>query len=545
MIPFCKRLCFGLAVTLLAGLGPVNALPDVQIDMKVSSLTPHINPPTVVGVRPGTPLNWTPAVSGSRPVHCSATGLPKSLLCDPNTASITGVCSVPGTYHVALKVWNRFGKDTCTVAIVVGKNSALTPPMGWNSYDAYGDQVDETQVMANAEYVAKFMQRVGWDTIVVDYRWYDPNAPAKRDNGEPGEILEMDPFGRLMPAPNRFPSASNGSGFQALAARLHRMGLKFGIHIMRGIPRTAVAQNLPIEGSPFHAADAANQTDLCPWCPDMYGVRGDTPAGRAYYDSLFRLYAKWGVDYVKMDDTSAPYHTDEIDAVHDAIQKSGRTIVYSLSPGETPIEDAQHVMTHANLWRASGDFWDSWRALSHEFDLARKWHDFVGPGHWADADMLPLGHISLGGRPVGADRRTNFTQNEQVTLLSLWSLLPSPLMVGANLPDNDPWTLALLTNPEVIAIDQDAMGNAGETVRHDSDAEVWKKKLADGSLAVGLFNKMNVDQSISVTWSELGLSEPQRVRDIWQRRNIGTSQKEYSAIVPSHGAVLIRLIPGH
>jgi hypothetical protein len=245
--------------------------------------------------------------------------------------------------------------------------------MGWNSYDAYGSNVDEAQVLANARYLRRFLQPYGWDTIVVDFRWYDPATATTPDAGLPGEPLTMDRCGRLLPAPGRFPSAAGGAGFRGLADQVHAMGLRFGIHIMRGIPRNAVLADLPIEGSPFHAADAADTGSTCPWCPDMYGIRGGTAAGQAYYDSLFRLYASWGVDYLKMDDASRPYHAQDIAAVRRAIDRCGRTIVYSLSPGETPVGQGARVAALANLWRVSNDFWDGWDALEHEFAYGAAW----------------------------------------------------------------------------------------------------------------------------------------------------------------------------
>ncbi len=502
---------------------------------------PQIHPPAILGLRPGNPLLWTVPVTGARPLSFSARGLPPGLKMNAATGTITGSLARAGEYAFNATARNRFGRDARTLRIIAGPAVALTPPMGWNSYDAYGSNVNEAQVLANARYVAEKMQPYGWDTIVVDYRWYDPNSATSPDNGTPGEKLEMDPDGRLLPPANRFPSAAEGKGFKGLADKIHAMGLRFGVHIMRGIPRNAVAQNLPIDGSTYTASDAANTADTCPWCPDMFGVKGSTPAGQAYYDSIFRLYASWNLDFVKMDDTSAPYHTDEINAAHRAIEKCGRSIIYSLSPGETPVEQARHVQTHANMWRVSGDFWDSWQPLNNEFALGTRWHDYVAPGHWPDGDMLPLGHISLGGRPVGADRQTNFTRAEQMTLLSLWSLLPSPLMVGANLPDNDPSTLALLTNPEVLALNQDALGAPGAPVSQQDEQDVWSKKLADGSLAVGLFNRGDFDAALTADWAKLGISGRYAVRDLWIRQEKGFFVGKYLVDVPRHGAVLLKL----
>ncbi len=510
------------------------------IAMTVAPAQPEIHGPAVVGIRPGTPLLWTVPVTGEWPMTFSAANPPKGLTLS-RTGTITGTLAKPGDYAVRVVAHNRTGRAERVVHFIAGPTLARTPPMGWNSYDAYGSNVDEAQTLANARYLRRNMQPYGWQYVVVDYRWYDPASATAPDNGAPGETLTMDDYGRLLPPANRFPSAANGKGFKGLADQVHAMGLRFGIHIMRGIPRNAVQANLPIEGSSLKAADAVRTGDTCPWCPDMYGIRGATPAGQAYYDSLFRLYASWGVDFVKMDDTSSPYHADEIEAVRRAIDKCGRSIVYSLSPGETPIAQGAHVAAHANMWRVSGDFWDGWDALDHEFTLGAKWQPYAAPGHWPDGDMLPLGHLSLGNRPVGRDRQTRFTHNEQMTLLSLWSLLPSPLMVGANLPDNDPWTLALLTNPDVLAVNQDALGAAGGPVSQADGLDVWSKKLADGSLAVGLFNRGELEDTVTADWHTLGITGRYAVHDLWLRKDLGRFNDKYAASVPSHGVVLLRL----
>ena len=293
------------------------------------------------------------------------------------------------------------------------------------------------------------------------------------------------------------------------------------------------------ETPPTQAMPAAGAT-IC-------GVSGATrPAGRAYYASLFRLYASWGVDYVKMDDTSNPYHATEIEAAHAGILACGRSIVYSLSPGETPFDQAAHVAAHANLWRVSGDFWDNWASLDHEFSFAARWRSVVGPSNWPDADMLPLGRLSVRNRSVGRDRTTNFTRAEQMTMVSLWCLLPAPLMVGANLPDNDPWTTSLLTNSEVLALDQDTPCEPAWLVPNADDAGqsvVWTRRLSDGSVAVGLFNRALWDAAVSVSWTALGLNGRCAVRDLWRRSDLGAANGQVSATVPGHGVVLLRLTP--
>jgi alpha-galactosidase len=416
---------------------------------------------------------------------------------------------------------------------------ALTPPMGWNSYDAFGDSVTEAEFLANANYMHDHLQSHGWQYVVVDYRWYDP-APHNNDpNSRRGAALTADEFGRLLPAPNRFPSAADGRGFKALADQVHAMGLKFGIHVMRGIPRQSVNANTPIEGTEFHAADAANTKSVCSWCPDMFGVDTSKPAGQAWYDSIFRLYASWGVDLVKVDDLSRPYSAGEIEAIRSAIDKTGRSIVFSTSPGATPVSRADHIKSNANMWRISDDFWDQWRFINTAFNLLARWQGQAGPGHWPDADMIPLGHIGI--RSVGKSRMTNFTHDEQITLMSLWSIAPSPLMLGMNMPDNDDWTLSLLTNDEVLAIDQDALGSPAAKVGVDKSTEVWVKKLSNGDWAVGLFNRGTEDSPVTLKWEDAKLTGSLKARDLWQHKDLGLFDRELTLPVPKHGAQLLRL----
>jgi len=518
----------------------LTAREEMIIAASKAGAAPQFNGAQIIGVRPNMPLIWSLAVSGNRPMEFSAKSLPAGLAIDPKTGIITGALTEKGGFTFTTSAKNPAGKASAKIKIVCGDTLALTPPMGWNSYDAFGDNVVESEVLANARYVAEKMQPVGWDTVVVDYCWSDPGAHDNNRNGRANAPLAMDNFGRLFPATNRFPSAVDGAGFKPLADAVHALGLKFGIHIMRGIPRNAVADNLPIEGSSFTAGDAGNTNNKCPWCPDMFGVSSNA-AGQAWYDSCARLWALWGVDYIKVDDLSRPYHTAEVEMVRNAIDKCGRAIEFSTSPGETPVADGAHIAAHANLWRVSDDFWDSWKSLNHEFTYAVRWHDFVGPGHWPDADMLPVGHLSVAHRSVGNDRFTRFTRDEQLTHISFWCLLPSPLMVGANLPDNDDWTLALLTNPEVIAVNQDALGLAAQRMTNaPAGADIWMKKLADKSLAVGIFNRANTNATVNLVWKDLGLRASPAVRDLWLRKDLGRA-KNFSAELPPHGCVLLKV----
>jgi len=420
---------------------------------------------------------------------------------------------------------------------------AKTPPLGWNSYDVYGDSVIESEVLANAAYMQKNLLPHGWNTVVVDFRWYDPK-PTRDDRllnkTRVGAQLAADQYGRLLPAPNRFPSASGANGFQPLADRLHAMGLKFGIHIMRGIPRQSVLAKTPIQGSKWTAAEAGDPQNKCSWCPDMFGVRANA-AGQAWYDSIFRLYASWGLDFVKVDDLSWPYQADEIAMVRKAIDRCGRPIIFSTSPGPSPVTRAADLAAHANMWRVSGDFWDEWKKLDHQFDLLAQWQGFHEPGHWPDADMIPFGHIGIRSWINAWERWTRFTRDEQTTLMSLWSLSASPLMVGMNLPDNDDFTLSLLTNDEVLAVDQDSLGRRAVRVSQRSGMEVWARELHDGSWAVGLFNRSEAAAPVAVNWVELGLRASWQVRDLWQHKYLGVMEKGVSFPVPPHGSILLKL----
>jgi alpha-galactosidase len=288
---------------------------------------------------------------------------------------------------------------------------ALKPPLGWNSFDAYDNRINEAEFKANADVMAERLLPYGWEYVVLDYIWWHP-APGNyeterrwghpniryKESGEPlhPEYTRMDEYGRLLPCLERFPSAADGVGFKAIGDYLRSKGLKFGLHIMRGIHRAAYFYDTPIKGTPYTARDIAEPWDTCDWCNHMYGVDASKPGAQEYYNSLFELYAEWGVDYIKVDDISArDYQDGEIELIRNAIDNCGRPMVLSLSPGETPISMAKHVMEHANLWRISADFWDRWDALRHNFDLINAWSNFAGPGHWPDADMLPIGRTLL------------------------------------------------------------------------------------------------------------------------------------------------------
>jgi hypothetical protein len=506
------------------------------IAMDADGDAPVIHAAAVYGGVAGTPFLLAVPATGRSLVYSAK--MPRGLALDPGTGIITGV--MPGE-PAEIEISVNRSMHTATQKFSISPGPAQTPPLGWNSYDGYGDSVTEDEMLANAKAIAEHLKPHGWQYVVVDYRWYDPGAHDNNPNGRKDAQLTMDANGRLQPSPNRFPSAANGAGFKPLADRIHAMGLRFGIHIMRGIPRLAVKQNLPIAGSDFHAADAVNPSSTCVWCPDMFGVKGETAAGQAYYDSIFKLYAQWGLDFVKVDDLSEPYSTNEVAAIRGAIDKSGRTIVFSTSPGPAPLQRAEHLKLHANMWRCTGDFWDNWGQLGGAMDVCANWNGHGGHGHWPDMDMLPLGRLSVGDRSVGKDRPTKFTHAEQVTLLTLWSIFPSPLMLGGDFTAADPWEIALLTNDEVIAVNQDSMAQPAMRVFNRDGKECWQRNLGEGRIAVALFNRTEDDDTLSASWADLDLSGKFKARDLWRHKELGELDGKIELPVPSHGAVMVIL----
>lgn len=379
------------------------------------------------------------------------------------------------------------------------KDLALTPPMGWNSWDCFGTTVTESQVKANADYMAKHLREYGWEYIVVDIQWYEPQTLGYEYPTPPR--TNMDKWGRPIPVTGKHPSAANGRGFKPLADYVHSLGLKFGIHIMRGIPKLAVKNDLPIKGSEYSAKDIADTDSTCRWNPDMYGVDMSKPGAQAYYDSLYQLFASWGVDYVKVDDIARPYHTEEIEAVHQAISSSGRPMVLSISPGPTPLEKASHVKRFTHLWRLTNDFWDNWEQLKYAFEIIDKWTPHRGPGHWPDPDMLPLGAI----RQVNNDQSswTKFTRDEQYTLMTLFCVSRAPLMFGGHLPENDDFTLSLLTNPEVLNVNQNSTNNR-QLFRTDKSAAWIAEAPESDTEYLALFNirdRKTRNKEVSPVWS--------------------------------------------
>jgi alpha-galactosidase len=469
----------------------------------------------------------------------------------------------------------------------------VSPPMGWNSWDSYGLTITEAQFRDNVRVMKDKLLPFGWRYAVVDEGWYFENP---QDRSKPLTLrYAIDKHGRYVPVPVRFPSAVEPkrlgpvrsaccggavpmttlqatveeTSFRPLADWVHAQGLLFGIHIVRGIPRVSVERQLPIEGSGFHAQDAADTTDACPWDPTNWGVQ-DNAAGQAWYDSLLRQYAGWGVDLLKVDCIADhPYKAAEIRMIRRAMDKAGRPMVLSLSPGPTALEHADEVGSFANMWRISNDVWDVWeskpgsdfpQSLKGQFDRAAAWvpMDF-GAGRWPDLDMLPLGEL----RPSpgwGRPRSSKLNLDEQRTMLTLWAMKQSPLILGANLTLLDEATLKLVTNRDLIHLDQALEMHSGQVQPNEGnpplpasekDLRIWSAATPElasvdrGGMYAAMFNLGDVPLTVDVSIGDLNLLRSEDkvqsvvLYDVWSGKSLGRVS-QVKATIPAHGCLLLR-----
>ena len=407
-------------------------------------------------------------------------------------------------------------------------------PRGWNSWDCYGAAVTEKEVRQNAEFMAKHLKKYGWEYVVVDIQWYEPGATSHEYR--PFADLCMDEYGRLLPAPNRFPSAADGKGFAPLAEYVHSLGLKFGIHIMRGIPRQAVHKNLPVYGTDITARDAARFNSICMWNPDMYGITPDEN-GRAYYDSIFKLYAEWGVDFIKCDDIcrELPHEEKEMVILSEALNGCGRKMALSLSPGPALLEKAELYKQLANMWRITDDFWDDWKLLYAMFERAEKWSIHAGAGHFPDADMLPIGPIK---QDYDKNNKTAFTEDEQITMMTLWSIMRSPLMIGGEMTGFDEFTMKLITNEAVLKMHASSR-NARPIFRRQTDKKeyiLWAADDCNGGKYIAVFNAGEEDGVFDVALDELeGITADAKATELWSGESVVLGENN-SMEIPAHGA---------
>lgn len=420
------------------------------------------------------------------------------------------------------------------------------PPLGWNSWDCYGASVKEDEVLGNAEFMAKHLRPFGWEYITVDIQWAEPGALGTEYRNLPK--LCMDEYGRLTPAPNRFPSSAGGAGFKPLGDRLHAMGLKLGIHILRGLPRQAVYLDCPIKGTSYVARDVALGGSICPWNMDMYGLDPKHPAAQAYYDSLMELYASWGVDLIKVDDLSGVvpghgkgYHEGEAELIRRAIDKTGREIVFSSSPGMFDLEASECLTKNVNMWRVSDDFWDNWPSLLKQEQLLRDWNPHMGAGHFPDADMIPIGHLCVrsnaGHNPP---RYTHLTKAEQRFLFSLWSIARSPMILGCELRDMDAFSLSLVTNADVLLCNQKSSEN--RPLPRTGGAAVWTAKGEDGIRWAALFNLTDEPIAYSVLIGELHLNGQKTALDVWNGRSYDLTGDTLCVRLEAHEGTLLKMV---
>jgi hypothetical protein len=438
----------------------------------------------------------------------------------------------------------------CAVFLIttVPVNAAVsqTPPMGWNSYDCFNFSVTEDEVKANTDYMAENLKQYGWEYICVDWAWYysGTGTGSPNQNSSFSPKLNIDSYGRVMPDTTRFPSSVDGKGFKPLADYIHSKGLKFGIHLMRGIPRQAVAGNTPILGTNYRAGDIADKTNLCAWLNLMYGLNMSHPAAQAYLDSIFQLYASWGVDFVKVDDLINPYGSpafrqSEVQGYRTAINNCGREMVFSTSPGATPLANASQITQYANQWRMANDLWDNWNNLNAMFDLAASWYSHAGAGHWPDADMIPIGKLSKRG-PSGAERWSNLTKDEKNTMMTLWCIARSPLMWGGNMVENRSEELQLMQNSEVLAVNQNSSNNRPVVT---GNTPIWCADVPGTSdKYVAVFNRNSTASDVKIDFSSIGVKGPAILRDLWSKSNIGTYSGSYTTNLAAHQSKLYRII---
>lgn len=470
---------------------------------------PHINGPSVFGVRPGHPVVYTIPATGIRPMKFSAKHLPKGIKVDKRTGQISGVINKPGDYIITLIAENKRGKADREFKIVVGEHIALTPPLGWNSWNVYGSKVTQALVLANAKaMVSSGLINHGWSYMNIDDTWQ-----GKR--GGKWNAIQPD---------DKFPD------MQGLSNAIHKMGLKFGIY------------STPwVESYAHHIGGSANNPE-----GTFEPVKENVPRNRklfpyaigqyTFVDQDVKQWAAWDVDYLKYDWN--PIELPETRKMYVALWNSGRDIFLSLS-NSTPFAHIDSLSHDANSWRTGGDIRDNWKSIKSRLYSQDKWAPYAGPGHWNDPDMLVVGYVGWGHN----EHLTHLTPDEQYTHISAWCLMSAPLLLGCDLTKLDPFTLSLLTNDEVLALDQDPLGKQATMVYREEENEmILAKDLADGSKAAGLFNTGDQGtKEMVLKWNELGINGPYIVRDLWRQKDLGTFNGEFKAEVPAHGVVLVSL----
>ncbi|NSW56566.1 MAG: NPCBM/NEW2 domain-containing protein [Armatimonadetes bacterium] len=456
---------------------------------------PRINGPKVFGARPGNPFLFKVPATGDRPLTYAAEGLPEGLSIDPDTGIITGSVVQVGTYRAIITVSNALGSKSRELRIEIGEGIALTPPMGWNSWNCWAGAVDEDKVRRCARaMVSTGLVDHGWSYVNIDDTW-------QAARGGPLNALQGN---------EKFPD------LKGLCDEIHSLGLKAGIYSTPWITSYA--------GFPGGSSNSEDGS----WNRE----RGHGKFGFEEADA--KQFAAWGFDYLKYDWN--PNDVPHVEKMAVALRASGRDIVYSLS-NSAPYELASEWMRLAHCWRTTGDITDRWSSVSGIGFSQDPWGPFAGPGHWNDPDMLVVGEVGWGPNL----HPTHLTPNEQYSHISLWCLLSAPLLLGCDLEKLDDFTLSLLTNDEVLEINQDPLGEQARRVAVTGKTEVWCKYLEDGSRAVGLFNRGETEVTVTAHWPDLWIQGPQRVRDLWRQEDLDVFTDHFEAKVPRHGVVLVKL----
>lgn len=424
------------------------------------------------------------------------------------------------------------------------KSLAIKPPMGWNSWDCLGWGATESEVRAAADYMAKNLKYLGYEYIVIDMLWYGDSAASNFEAFVHETIpvkpkYEVDEFGRLLPDPVKFPSSAGGKGFEPLAGYIHSLGLKFGLHLLRGIPWQAADKNMPVKETSVGAASIAQTDKGCVWYEGFYGVDMSKPGAQEYYNSQFELFAKWGVDFVKADDI---VNVPELVGISKASRLSGRKIVLSVVPDNIPYAVLRE---NAHMARTGADFWDVWQMVKVGFPVAAAAVKEAEPGFWPDLDMLPVGKLGLKISYKGPDPRiSNFNTDELHSLLTLWYITRMPLMIGGYLPETDNLTLEALTNEEALEVNRNCINP--RQIKFKNAIIIWTANIPDSKdKYLAFFNQWESREpvNIKVSFGELGLdvSGEYRVRDLWAKKDLGSFKNGFSAPVRAHGAGLYKV----
>ncbi len=429
---------------------------------------------------------------------------------------------------------------------------AEKPPMGWNSWNCMGFEIREHHVREIADYMSEHLLEYGYQYLVLDAGWYYPEYITTNMGHTINPEQSIDGYGRLIPDTVKFPSAAGGAGFKPLADYVHSKGLKFGIHIMRGIPWNAYELNTPVLGSKQTAREMGQPDVVCEWNHSMYGLDCENSDGKAYYQSIIALFKEWGVDFIKIDDISRPINKSEIKAFSEAVRESGRDIVISLSPGASPIDEAEFLGEHANMWRISNDVWDSWSLIRKNFDYCTQWFKYSKPGAWPDADMLPIGKLRITGADdwvaglLGTEygkignEFSRLTQDEQYTVMNLWGMFRSPLMIGSYLPMNDAFSNSLLTNFELIELNQYSTANL-EVYRTDNQS-IWTASHQTKPIKyLAIFNLADVSSEFLLDKEMVGIELEGTFMNLWSKQKFSIQGHGFKMNLKPHESVLFSI----